>query len=75
MSHREKTTYYISGIPKSSISVDAVNAQTDISVSVQSGGFVRIFGKMDDDDKVILSMNFELYDDIFDETELSLLEE
>lgn len=75
MSHREKATYYISGTPTSSSSVNVVNTNTDISVSVQSGGFIRVYGEMSENDKIILSSYFELYDDIFDETVLSLLEE
>lgn len=76
MSHREKATYFLTGVSKSSNSVDQANNELiDCMVNTQIGDVVAVYGEITENNALVLDKHFELCDNIFDVNELALLEE
>lgn len=73
MSHREHVTYFISGCSKNSESVESMNQESSVTVSIHDGNYIRVFGILNEKDKELLEKHFEVYDNI--NNELELLEE
>lgn len=76
MSTRERTTYFISGNSKSSSSEVIANQELrGCTVSVYGQYTIMVYGDLSIFDKNVLEKHFELYDDIFDESVLTLIKE